>query len=340
MSENRALKILTGIRPTGPLHLGHYIGALENWLELQKSYDCHFLIADYQALGDYVDDIDKIRKSVIDVVKDWLSVGLDPEKSTFIIQSYIPEYSELTMLLSMITTLSSIERNPTLKTEISQLKKKDISLGFFNYPASQVADILLSKADLVPVGHDQLPHVELTRDIARKFNKLYGEVFPIPKAKLGRVARLVGTDGKAKMGKSLGNAIFLSDSPEVIEKKVMKMYTDPTRLKSTDPGHVENNPVFIYLDAFAKNKDFDEVNDLKTRYEKGQVGDVVVKKVLVRVLNEFLSPIRKRREYYDKNPGKVVEAIINGNEKVKRIAQQTMQEVRNAMKITGYEDTL
>jgi tryptophanyl-tRNA synthetase len=317
--------------------LGHYVGALENWLELQDSYDCHFLIADYQALGDYIDNIEQIRTSVIEVVKDWLSVGLDPQKSTFIIQSYIPEYSELTLLLSMIITLSSIERNPTLKTEISQLKKKDISLGFFNYPASQVADILLSKANLVPVGHDQLPHVELTRDIAKKFNRLYGDVFPVPQPKLGRVARLVGTDGKTKMGKSLNNAIFLSDPLDVVEKKVMKMYTDPTRLKATDPGHVENNPVFIYLDAFAQEKDISQVNDLKQRYKKGHVGDVEVKKTLFGVLKEFLTPIQEKRAYYDAHPELVAQAIIDGKQRTKQIASHTMQEVREAMKITQYE---
>lgn len=334
--ETGVKRILTGMRPTGPLHLGHYVGALENWLRLQNDYECYFLIADYQALGDHVNEIPRIRQSVIDVTLDWLSVGLDPKKSPFIIQSYVPEHAELTMLLSMITPIAYIERNPTLKAEMKQLNKKDISLGFFNYPASQIADILLYKANLVPVGEDQLPHVELTREIARKFNKLYGDVFPIPEALVGRIPRLVGIDNKAKMSKGLGNCINLSDSAETVEKKVMQMYTDPTRKRITDPGHLKNNAVFTYLDAFHKNPE--ELKELKKRYKKGGMGDVEVKKILARILNDLLGPIRERRAYYKSHPEEVKAAIIDGTVRAKKLAEQTMIEVKTAMKIIQYEE--
>lgn len=335
-AENSKERILTGMRPTGPLHLGHYVGALENWIELQHQYDSYFLIADYQALGDHINEINKIRNSVIDVALDWLSVGLDPEKTTFVVQSYVPEHAELSMLLSMITPLGDVQRNPTLKAEMTQMDKKDLSLGFFNYPASQVADILLPKANLVPVGEDQLPHVELTREIARKFNRLYGRVFPIPKALVGRVPRLVGTDGQSKMSKSLGNCIYLSDPEADVNKKVMAMFTDPTHLKVSDPGHVENNPIFIYLDAF--HKDSEELANLKDHYRKGGLGDVVLKRMLAEDLNTFLTPIRERRSYYKAHPELVRKALIEGSKKAKKVAEQTMQEVRDAMKITKYED--
>lgn len=336
--ENNKERILTGMRPTGPLHLGHYVGALENWVKLQHQYDSYFLIADYQALGDHIDEIKRIRNSVIDVALDWLSVGLDPEKTTFVVQSYVPEHAELSMLLSMITPLGSIQRNPTLKAEIAQMGKKDLSLGFFNYPASQVADILLPKANLVPVGEDQLPHVELTREIARKFNGLYGHVFPIPRALVGRIPRLVGTDGQSKMSKSLGNCIYLSDPESVVNKKVMTMYTDPTHLRISDPGHVENNPVFIYLDAF--HKDTEELADLKNHYTEGGLGDVTLKKMLASDLNVFLEPIRERRSHYKAHPELVREALIEGTLRAKKVAEQTMQQVRDAMKISGYENQL
>jgi len=337
-AENKKKRILTGMRPTGPLHLGHYVGALENWLKLQNQYDCYFLIADYQALGDHVGEIERIRSSVIEVTLDWLAVGLDPKKTTFVIQSYVPEYAELAMLLSMIIPLSRIQQNPTLKAEMAQLNKKDLSLGFFNYPASQVADILLSKADLVPVGNDQLPHVELTCDIASKFNRLYGEVFPIPRALVGRVPRLVGTDGQAKMSKSLGNCIYLSDTPEIVQKKVNKMYTDPTRIRATDPGHIEGNAVFTYLDVFHPNAD--ELEKMKEQYRQGKISDVETKKILVHLLNQLLDPIRERREYYKAHPDEVKTALIEGSERAKKVAKVTMDEVKTAMKINRYEDGL
>ena len=238
-------RILTGIRPTGALHLGHYVGALENWVRLQDEYDCFFLIADYQALGDHLDDIDGIRRSVIEVTLDWLAVGLDPQRSTFVVQSYIPEHAELTMLLSMLTPLGMLQRNPTLKAEMQELDTRSPSVGFFNYPVSQMADILLPKAHLVPTGDDQLPHIEMTREVVRKFNRSYGQVFPEPQALMGRVPRLVGLDGQAKMSKSLDNCIYLGDDAGTVTRKVMSMYTDSTRVHTTDPGHVDGNPVFI-----------------------------------------------------------------------------------------------
>lgn len=337
-TELKKKRILTGVRPTGPLHLGHYAGALENWLKLQNEYECFFLISDYQALGDHLGETDRIRKSVIEVVLDWLSVGLDPEKCAFVVQSYVPEHAELFMLLSMFVPLSLVDRNPTLKAEILQQKKSDVSLGFYNYPVSQAADILLPQADLVPVGEDQLPHIELTREIVRKFHKIYGPVFKEPQALVGRVARLVGIDGQAKASKSLNNCIYLSDSAEVVAKKVKSMYTDPSRVKATDPGHLEGNVVFTYLDAFHQDKA--ELEQLKKDYQAGQVGDVAIKELLTKSLNIFLDPIRERREYFKSHPELVREAILNGTNRERKIAAETMKKVRDAMQISDYEDAL
>ena len=330
-------RILTGMRPTGKLHLGHYAGALENWLRLQREYECYFLIADYQALGDHIADIDGIRRSVIDVTLDWLSVGLDPEESSFVVQSYIPEHAELTMYMSMLTPLGRLQRNPTLKAEMAQLRdeKEEVTLGFFNYPVSQVADILLPKGDLVPVGQDQVPHIEFTRELARKFNRTYGKVFPEPRAMVGRVPRLVGTDGQAKMSKSLNNAIYLSDDTGTVESKIKRMVTDTTgenpRLRATDPGVVEYNPVFLYHDAF--NPNAEEVDELKDRYRKGTVSDAEVKQSLIQVLNELLDPIRERRSHYESRPDEVGDALSSGTERARVIAQNTLREVREAMRV-------
>ena len=334
---NGKRRILTGMRPTGKLHLGHYAGALENWVRLQHEYECYFLIADYQALGDHIGDIAGIRRSVIDVAMDWLSVGLDPEENAFVVQSYVPEHAELTMYMAMLTSLGRLQRNPTLKNEMAQLadEKTEVTLGFFNYPVSQVADILLPKGELVPVGEDQAPHIEFARELARKFNRTYGPVFPEPRAMVGRVPRLVGVDGQAKMSKSLDNAIYLSDDSKTVESKIKRMITDVTgknpRLKATDPGVVEYNPVFLYHDAF--NPDTQEVEDLKDRYGKGTVSDAEVKQTLIKALNDFLDPIRERRAHYEANVGEVYEAIDSGTKRAKVIAQQTMQEVREAMQV-------
>ena len=302
---------------------------MENWIRLQDEYDCFFLIADYQALGDHIDEMENIKTAVRDVVLDWLSVGLNPEQSTFVVQSYVPEHAELAMLLSMLTPLGMLDRNPTLKSERERISNTSLSVGFYTYPVSQVADILLPKAHLVPVGEDQLPHIEMTREIARRFNNRYGDVFPEPDSLVGRVARLMGTDGQAKMSKSIGNVIYLSDEPETVTKKIMSMYTDPTRLRATDPGHVEGNPVFQYHDAF--NNDAAEVADLKERYTKGKVGDVEVKQKLIEAVNKFLEPIREVRTRYEQDSNYVDECIENGSAKGRATAQATMEEVRDKM---------
>src|SRR5215207_4922176 len=279
-------RILTGIRPTGALHLGHYAGALHNWVRLQHEYETFFLIADYQ-VSDYAGDEERVRQSVIEVALDWLAVGLDPEVGHFEIESMVPENAELTALLSWYVPLGRLQRNPTLKAELTDLeeKKHGAPVGFFIYPVMQVANILLPRAHLVPVGGDQLPHIEMTREIARRFNRDFADVFPEPEGLVGKVPRLLGTDGFAKMSKSRDNSIELKDSPEEVSRKVMGMYTDPTRLRATDPGHVEGNPVFMYHDTF--NPDTAEVEDLKDRYRTGRVGDVEVKKKLAAALNAF-----------------------------------------------------
>jgi tryptophanyl-tRNA synthetase len=325
-------RILTGIRPTGPLHLGHYAGALENWIRLQKEYECFFLIADYQ-VSDYADDIDRVRNAVWEVALDWLSVGLDPESSHYVIESQVPQHAELTVLLSWFMPLGRLQRNPTLKAEMADLEsgKKGVPVGFFVYPLMQVANILMPRAHLVPVGEDQLPHIELTREIARKFNRDFGEVFPEPKPLVGRVPRLVGLDGQAKMSKSIGNTIDLKDDADTVNRKVMTMYTDPTRLRATDPGHVEGNPVFMYHDAF--NPDTAEVDDLKERYLRGAVGDVEVKKKLAVAINNLLEPFRERRAYYEERPSLVQEALEKGSRAGYDAAEETIAAVRHALKV-------
>jgi len=328
-------RILTGIRPTGALHLGHYVGALHNWINLQDEYECNFLIADYQALSDHFHEIDLIKSSVIDVTLDWLSVGLDPEKSNFVIQSYVPEHAELAMLLSFITPLGMLERNPTLKGELDSLPVERRSAGFYNYPISQIADILLPRAHLVPVGEDQAPHLEMSREIARKFNRMYGEVFPEPETLIGKVGRLSGTDGKGKMSKSQGNVILLSDSKESVEKKVRGMYTDPNRIRADIPGKVEGNPVFQYLDAFTT--DDKNVEDFKTRYRSGNIGDVEIKTYLSNVLNDFLEPIREKRLYFESNMNIVEEALDKGIKNARESANETMELVRDKMKVSTYK---
>jgi len=327
-------RILTGIRPTGPLHLGHYVGALENWVKLQKEYECFFLIANYQ-VADYVDDLDKINESILEVATDWLAVGLDPEISHFTVESLVPEHAELAMWLSWFVQLGRLQRNPTLKNEIDALGNKPVSLAFFNYPILQVANILMPKAHLVPVGEDQLPHIEMTREIARKINKLAGhELFPIPKGLVGRVPRLVGINGPdAKMSKSADNAIYLKDDEKTVKKKIMKMYTDPSRIHATDPGKVEGNPVFIYHDAFNANKD--EVKDLKERYTNGTVGDVEVKTKLFDAINTFLLPIRDERNKYAQNKKIVKEFLQQGSSHSSQVAKKTMQELKSALNL-GY----
>ncbi len=326
-------RILTGVRPTGALHVGHYAGALENWVRLQDEYECFFLIADYQ-VSDYADDIEAVRQAVFDIALDWLAVGLDPQKSHFVIESLVPEHAELTVWLSWYVGLGRLQRNPTLKTEMDELESRSndaVPVAFFTYPVMQVANILMPKANLVPTGEDQSPHVELTREVARRFNRLFGEVFPEPEVLVGRVPRLVGIDGQSKMSKSLNNAIYLKDDAKVVTQKVMRMFTDPTRIHADDPGHIEGNPVFMYHDAF--NPDKAEVQDLKERYVVGKVGDVEVKQKLAKALNELLGPIRERRGRFEAQPELVKEALASGSGYAKRVAEQTMSEVRAALKL-------
>ena len=335
MAANEQKKrILTGIRPTGALHLGHYVGALHNWVDLQNQYECYFLIADYQALGDHFHDIDLIRDSVLQVTLDWLAVGLDPENSSFAVQSYVPEFAELTMLLSFITPLGMLERNPTLKGELDALEVERRTVGFFNYPMSQVADILIPSAHLVPVGDDQSPHVEMTREVARKFNRMFGEVFPEAETLIGKVPRLSGTAGQGKMSKSKGNVIILGDDEKTVTKIVRGMFTDPNRIRADIPGKVEGNPLFQYHDAF--NPDTAQIEDFKTRYREGNIGDVEVKMALAEAINNIRDPIRENRHYYEQNMNLVEDALMAGVARTRVIAAETMKMVRDAMRISSY----
>ncbi len=325
-------RILTGDRPTGPLHLGHYVGSLKNRVALQDEYDTYILIADIQALTDNFEHPEMLEANIMEVALDYLAVGLDPNKVKFVVQSMVPELTELTIYFMNLVTTATLERNPTLKAEIQQKNfTKGLPVGFYTYPISQAADITIFKAHLVPVGEDQLPMIEQTREIVRRFNRLYDKVLIEPKAMVGEVARLPGTDGGAKMSKTLGNCINLGDPPEMVRKRVMSMFTDPTRIHPTDPGHVEGNPVFTYHDVF--NPDKAEVEELKDRYRKGTVGDVEVKERLYKALTEFLAPIRARRVELAASPDDVRDIIREGTRKGRALAQQTMDEVRAAMKL-------
>ncbi len=347
--------VLTGDRPTGRLHIGHYVGSLKRRVEMQNSgeYDKMFvMIADAQALTDNFDNPDKVRKNIIEVALDYLSVGLDPSKSTLFIQSQIPELTELTFYYMNLVTVSRLQRNPTVKAEIQQRNfEASIPVGFFCYPISQAADITAFKATTVPVGEDQLPMIEQTKEIVRKFNSVYDEVLVEPEAVLPKnevCLRLPGTDGKAKMSKSLGNCIYLSDSEKEVEQKIMSMYTDPLHLQVSDPGHLEGNTVFTYLDAFCKLEHFErylpdyaDLDELKAHYQRGGLGDVKVKRFLNRVVQEELAPIRARRSEYEKDIGAVCDILKVGSEQARAVAAQTLDEVKKAMKINYFEtDTL
>ena len=329
-------RILTGDRPTGRLHLGHYVGSLRNRIARQDKYECFFIIADLHTLTtrpekEHLMELgDNIRQTVLD----YLAVGIDPQRSTIFVQSAIPETYELNTLFTMLTTVPRLERVPSLKDMAKAARLEAMPLGLLGYPVLQAADILLPRAHLVPVGKDNESHVEVTREIARRFNRLYGHVFPVPKALLGEVPTLVGTDGQAKMSKSLDNAIYLSDDVRTVERKVMSMYTDPNRVRADIPGQVEGNPVFIYHAAF--NADQEEVEDLKQRYRQGRVGDVEVKKKLARALNATLDPIRERRAHYEARPGVVEDVLSEGNRRMRIEAVQTMALVRQAMGLYGH----
>lgn len=345
--------ILTGDRPTGKLHVGHYVGSLKRRVELQNSgqYDDIFImIADAQALTDNADNPEKVRQNIIEVALDYLSCGLDPSKSTLFIQSQIPELTELTFYYMNLVTVSRVQRNPTVKSEIKMRNfEASIPVGFFVYPISQAADITAFKATTVPVGEDQLPMIEQTREIVRSFNTTYGEALVEPDVLLPdnkACLRLPGTDGKAKMSKSLGNCIYLSDTPEDVKKKVMSMFTDPNHLRVEDPGQVEGNPVFTYLDAFCNDghfaafwPDYNNLDELKAHYMRGGLGDVKVKRFLNEVLQAELEPIRARRKEFEKDIPGVYEILRQGSLKAKEVAAQTLSDVKSAMKINYFEDT-
>ncbi len=324
-------RLLTGLRPTGKFHLGNYVGTFEKDLELQNSgeYECFFLIADYHTLTTGYESARTIGDDIREGALDFLAVGIDPSKSTLYLQSLIPEVSELFLLFTMLVSATRAQRIPTLKEQVRDLQLESASLGLLNYPVLQAADILMVRGEVVPVGKDQMSHIELTREVARRFNQLYGPVFPEPEYLAARFPVLPGTDGKPKMSKSIGNTIMLSDDAETVRRKVMSMYTDPTRLRATDPGHVKGNPVFTYHDAF--NPNHDEVHDLKTRYTKGKVGDIEVKQRLVAALNAFLDPIRERRAEYERQPGLLEDILGEGSRRARAEAIETLELVREAM---------
>lgn len=343
--------ILTGDRPTGRLHVGHYVGSLKRRVELQNSGEfdkIYIMIADAQALTDNADNPEKVRSNISEVALDYISCGLDPEKSNLFVQSYVSELTELTFYYSNLVTVSRLQRNPTVKSEIQMRGfKSSIPVGFFTYPISQAADITAFKANIVPVGEDQLPMIEQAREIVRSFNGTYDEVLVEPKALLPEnqaCMRLPGTDGKAKMSKSLGNCIYLADEPEVIRKKVMSMYTDPDHIRIEDPGKLDGNCVFIYLDAFCNDDYFAEylpeyqnLQELKDHYTRGGLGDVKVKKFLYRVLMENLSPIQARRKELEKDIPAIMEILHQGSIRAKEVAAQTLAEVKHAMQIDYFE---
>jgi tryptophanyl-tRNA synthetase len=324
-------RVVSGMRPTGKLHLGHLVGALQNWETLQREYDSFFFVADWHALTSEFASTDGIVANAMDNVADWMAAGIDPEASTFFIQSLVPEHAELYLLLQMVTPIPWLERVPTYKEQIEQLAEKDLSsIGFLGYPLLQTADVIIYNADYVPVGEDQVPHLELSREVVRRFHNLYGEIFVEPQALLTKTPRFPGLDNR-KMSKSYGNTIDLTDSADAVVKKVRQMYTDPKRVRADIPGTVEGNPVFIYHDAF--NPNLEEVDDLKARYRAGKVGDVEVKTKLSTAINARLEPIRERRAKLDANPGYLKDVVVEGSRRARAIAQETMARVRTAVKL-------
>ena len=321
------------MRPTGRLHLGHLVGALGNWVHLQERFDAFYFVADWHALTSDYADTSQLTTYAYDNVADWIGAGLDPEQSTFFAQSLVPEHAELFLLLSMVVPVPWLERVPTYKEQQDALKDKDLSsIGFLGYPLLQTADIAMYGAQWVPVGDDQVAHLELAREVVRRFNNFFGDVLVEPQPLVTTFSRLPGLDGGKKMSKSLGNTIHLSDTPEEVSKKVMSMYTDPKRVRADIPGTVEGNPVFTFHDAF--NPDAAEVDDLKARYRAGKVGDVEVKKKLAAALNAHLAPIRERRSAVLARPGHAREILVEGSRRARAIAQDTMGRVRDAVKIT------
>lgn len=336
-NTTRKLRVLTGDTPTGKLHLGHWVGSLENRVKMQQTHDCFFIIANYHALSTKYKNPAEVHKSVIDITIDYLSVGIKPELSTIFAQSDVPAIHELMFILSMLISPEQLLRNPTLKSELQDKEKNsNYPFGFILYPLGQVADILSFRPDVIPVGEDQLPHIELTRHIVRKFNTLYGDYFPLPAALMGKEKRLIGIDPPTadktfrKMSKSFGNAIFLSDNPVELKKKVNRIYTDPNRITPTTPGQVENNPMWIFHDIFNSDKDW--IKEAKSAYLKGKISDRECKEKLYQVLECFLEPIRERRRYYEERPNEVLDLIAAGGEKARTIANQTLLDVKNIIK--------
>ena len=327
-------RVVSGMRPTGKLHLGHLVGALQNWTQLQQTYDCFYFVADWHALTSDYASTEQVTAHALDNAADWIAAGVDPEQSTMFVQSMVPEHAELYLLLQMITPISWLERVPTYKEQIDQLAEKDLSnLGFLGYPLLQTADVAIYDGRFVPVGEDQVPHLELSREVVRRFNTLYGAGAPVlaeAQPLLTPTPRLPGLDNR-KMSKSYGNTIDLSDDAETVKKKVRQMYTDPKRVRADTPGTVEGNPVFIYHDAF--NPDVDEVEDLKARYRAGAVGDVEVKTKLAAALNAMLDPLRERRAAAASRPERVREILVEGSRKARLVAEETMTRVRDAVKL-------
>ena len=334
LSNKEKQRILTGDRPTGKLHLGHYVGSLQNRVELQEEYDTFLIIADVQALTTNFEQPEKLGEDVRQVARDYLAAGIDPEKTTIFVQSMVPEIAELTIFFSMLVTVNQLRHNPTIKSEADQYGYKEMSYGFLGYPVSQAADISFCRANLVPVGEDQIPHIEQTRKIVRKFNNLYGEVFPEPKALISDFPRLMGLDGKSKMSKSLNNAIYLSDSVEEVNKKIMKAKTDPARIHKDDPGHPEVCTVFHYHEAF----NTDQSEEIASKCRAGTIGCVACKKRMAKKLNLFLDPMRKRRKKYLENPELIEQIIQKGTKRARKEAAKTLEKVREVMKIDYFNN--
>ena len=324
-------RVVSGMRPTGRLHLGHLVGALQNWVELQREYDCFYFVADWHALTSEYASTEGLVENALDNVADWIAAGIDPEQSTVFVQSLVPEHAELYLLLQMVTPIPWLERVPTYKEQIEQLAEKDLSnLGFLGYPLLQTADVIIYNAHFVPVGEDQVAHLELSREVVRRFHNFYGEIFVEPQPLLTPVPRLPGLDNR-KMSKSYGNTIDLSDDAEAVTKKVRQMYTDPKRVRADVPGTVEGNPVFIYHDAFNPNRA--EVDDLKERYRAGKVGDVEVKTKLAAAINALLEPMRARRRAALARPGYLREVLVEGSRRARAVAEETMDRVRTAVRL-------
>ena len=324
-------RVVSGMRPTGRLHLGHLVGALQNWVELQREYDCFYFVADWHALTSEYASTEGLVENALDNVADWIAGGIDPDQSTLFIQSLVPEHAELYLLLQMVTPIPWLERVPTYKEQIEQLAEKDLSsLGFLGYPLLQTADVIIYNAHFVPVGEDQVAHLELSREVVRRFHNFYGEIFVEPQPLLTPVPRLPGLDNR-KMSKSYGNTIDLSDDAEAVTKKVRQMYTDPKRVRADVPGTVEGNPVFIYHDAFNPNRA--EVDDLKERYRAGKVGDVEVKTKLAAAINALLEPMRARRRDALARPGYLRDVLVEGSRRARAVAEETMDRVRTAVRL-------